>query len=83
MYQQGDKVIYVGSRFVGDINVKVGEVCARVQNAPEEFVVDFGGDAYVLRADHLQRWRPSAKDLKEGRHEPEISRKRKYDEDEE
>lgn len=88
MYFQGDRVRYIGRRFAKELSGKgkVGEVCAQVQNQKGAYVVDFGDDSYVMPEGSLERYRPTAAELKEGKAEPVIEtrrRKRASSEDEE
>ena len=53
MYLQGDKVSYCGQKFSSDLGGKMGEVCAPVTNQQGVYVVDFGGDDYVMPASSL------------------------------
>jgi hypothetical protein len=86
MYMQGDKVRYAGRKFARELSGKgkVGEVVAHVQNQPGAYVVDFGDDSYVMGERSLERWRPTAAELKEGKTEPTVEvRRRKRSSDEE
>ena len=74
----GDKVVYTGSKYP-ELRNKLGEVCARVKNAPESAVVDFGDSSYVMSNRVLAKFKP-AKDT--GVKELEVQvRRKKNDED--
>lgn len=85
-FMPGDKVRYVGRKFARDLSGKgkIGEVCAAVQGESNKLVVDFGDDSYVMSEASLEKWRPSAQELKEGKTEPtvEVRRKRKSEDEE-
>ena len=56
MFMVGDLVSYNGEKLRQELRGKVGEICAKVKNAAEEYVVDFEtGDSYVLHENNLQR----------------------------
>lgn len=84
---QGDRVRYRGNKFARELSGKgkVGEVVAHVQNQKGAYVVDFGDDAYVMGEHSLERWKPTAAELKEGKTEPvvETRRRKRPTEDEE
>ena len=87
-FNQGDQVRYTGRKFARELSGKgkIGEVCSRVSNEEGAVVVDFGDDSYVLSVSSLEKWRPSAQELKEGKAEPVIEtrrRRRVAEEDEE
>jgi hypothetical protein len=61
-FQQGDKVVYSGSKFASELSGKLGYVVGRVDGTQQGVVVDFGEHAYILNeAEHLDRFQ--GKDL--------------------
>jgi len=48
LFKHGDKVSYVGERHRGDLSGAEGTVLSQVKNCPEELVVEFSDDAWVL-----------------------------------
>jgi hypothetical protein len=90
MYNQGDKVRYVGQRFAQEFGKKAfrsGEVVAQVQNERGVYVVEFGEDSYVMKDSSLIPFVPSKKDLEAASKEAEVivnkKRRRGSDEDSE
>ena len=66
MFMPFDIVNYRGTKFK-DLKSKLGEVIARVKESGA-YIVDFGQEqAYILSENSLERWRPSPKDVKEGK----------------
>lgn len=61
VFMQYDRVEYVGSKF-GELTAAVGYVVAPVQNDPGKYVVEFGGDAYVMSYQSIRPYRASGKD---------------------
>jgi len=53
VFMVSDKVSYVGTRF--KLAGKLGTIEARVQNQDDTYVVDFGGEAYVMSGSLLTR----------------------------
>lgn len=56
-FMVSDKVSYVGTRF--KLAGKLGIIEARVQKQEDTYVVDFGGEAYVMAGSLLSRYSPS------------------------
>jgi hypothetical protein len=88
LYQLGDKVSYVGVKYAGDIGGKMGEIVARVQNAPEEFVVDFGSDTLIVGEKHITKFQGHLKPNPEHQEEkkakgPKVEQRRGKRQDEE
>lgn len=86
MYMPFDKVRYTGRRYASILSGKgkIGDVCAQVQNQPGVYVVDFGDESFVLPERSLERWYPTAQEIKEGKGEPLVeTRRRRRSEDEE
>jgi hypothetical protein len=79
VYMQNDRVVYVGSKF-GELTAAVGYVVAPVQNDPGKYVVEFGGEGYVMSYKSLNPYRGSGKEDKV----PEVMpvRRRRSEDDE-
>ena len=49
MFMTGDLVNYVGQKLNTELRGKIGEICSKVKNVRDEYVVDFdNGDSYVM-----------------------------------
>jgi hypothetical protein len=66
----GDHVSYVGSRF--KLAGKLGIVISRVLNQPDEMIVDFGDDSFVIHESLLSR--PQLSQTREKNSEPRKKR---------
>ena len=78
MFMRFDSVRYTGGKLTGEIGNKIGEVIMRIPTGG--YVVEFGNDAYVVADNNLVRHSFSESSEKKG---PEITRRRKYESDEE
>lgn len=76
MYQQFDKVSYVGTKLANEIKGKLGEVVCRLPSGG--LVCEFGNDSYIVAESSLRRFIPSPKDEKA---ELEVIRRRYSDTD--
>lgn len=66
-FMVSDKVSYVGNRF--KLAGKLGIIEARIQNQDDTYVIDFGGEAYVMSGSLLSRYAPSqAKEKPDHKH---------------
>lgn len=55
-----DKVSYVGSKFAKDLGDSQGWIINEVVNDPGLYVVEFGGDSYLIRWNLLMPFRASS-----------------------
>jgi len=60
-YMCFDKVVYVGNKF-SELRSSLGFVVAPMRNETGVYVVDFGGDSYVMSERSLAPYQQSAKD---------------------
>lgn len=74
-----DKVSYTGEKFRGDLGGKMGLICSVVANNPNSFVVDFGGDSYVISASLLATFQGHLRgsDEEKKSKEPRVEQRRK------
>lgn len=80
MVNRDDRVVYVGSKFAKELGGKIGEVVAKIDGEKDGFVVEFGGDAYVMPGKSLSKYKATSKEDTG----PEVHQKRrKRDDDEE
>lgn len=79
MIMQDQQVVYTGNKF-RELSSAVGTVVAPVQNDPGKYVIDFGGDSYIMPETSLRPYQPSAKEDRG----PQIIpvRRRRSDDDE-
>lgn len=68
-YMPDDKVSYTGSKFK-DIAGAQGWVITEVRNDPGLYVVEFGGDSYLIRSHLLTTFRASS--TKEEKNSSEV-----------
>lgn len=78
-YMIDDKVSYIGEKFRGDLGGKMGMICSVVRNNPNSFVVDFGGDSYVLSVSLLKPFQGHLRGSEEDKKskEPRVEQRRK------
>lgn len=78
-----DEVVYTGNEFRSELKGRFGTIAARVHGSQENFVVDYGDDAYVFHWTLLDHYRPNNREER-AKMEQEVvyRRKRKRDEDE-
>lgn len=84
MFMQGDRVRYVGSKLNADVRKSFGEVCSRVLNQKNVYVVDFGDDSYIMPESSLAPYVATAKELEQAaKSEAMVTKRRRASEDEE
>lgn len=74
-YSIGDKVSYCGSKFASDLGGKMGEICNRVINQEDHYVVAFGDGDYIMPTSSLTRFQGNTKTTSDSA--PEKGRKPK------
>lgn len=79
MIMQDQQVVYIGTKF-RDLSAAVGTVIAPVQNDPGKYVIDFGGDSYIMPETSVRPYLPTGKEDKG----PQVIpvRRRRSDDDE-
>lgn len=81
IWQQGDKVSYVGEKFKGPLHSKEGYVVARVEGEDNGYVVEFpemksGETDYILSGDSLGTYRPSKNEARQDKHDVKVEQRR-------
>lgn len=81
IWQQGDKVSYVGEKFKGALHTKEGYVVARVEGEANGYVVEFpemksGESDYILPGHVLGTYRASKNEVRQEKHDVKVEQRR-------
>ena len=62
MLNQDDRVVYVGSKYASELRGKIGYIIAAIEKEKNGWVVEFGGETYVMPSSKLEKYKPSGKE---------------------
>lgn len=62
-YMQDDRVVYIGEKFP-ELRAAVGFIVSPMGNQPDVYVVDFGGEGYVVSYKSINPYKPTGADDK-------------------